>query len=204
MNIILNLPQEHFAACAFLRQSLALSLVHEYAVFSGPTNDNSAADVSARVDTFLSLAARDPDACATALREAARIGTTDQVYAAQATNLLVNISSRLLFDASVDIEVQDAAQEVLKVLFSEGAAEIIKKAIFVDLKRLYLPCSAATPLFSDKRIILQGSLLNLRAEDESLRDGQLTEDFDRWVLQVRNALYDANVSLIPVGFVRLS
>ncbi|KAL2035004.1 hypothetical protein VTO58DRAFT_100921 [Aureobasidium pullulans] len=192
MNILLALPQEHFAACAFLRQCLALSLIHEYAVFSGPTNDNSAADVSARVDTFLSLAARDPDACATALREAARIGTADQVYAAQATNLLVNISSRLLFDASVDIEVQDAAQEVLKVLFSEGAAEIIKKAIFVDLKRLYLPCSAATPLFSDKRIILQGSLLNLRAEDESLRDGQLTGDFDRWVLQVRNALYDVN------------
>ncbi|THY29528.1 hypothetical protein D6D00_03503 [Aureobasidium pullulans] len=191
MNIILDLPQEHFAACAFLRQSLALSLVHEYAVFSGPTNDNSAADGSARVDTFVSLAARDPDACATALREAARIGIADPVYAAQATNLLVNISSRL-FDASVDIEVQDAAQEVLKVLFSQGAAEIIKKAIFVDLKKLYLPCSAATPLFSDKRIILQGSLLNLRAEDESLRDGQLTEDFDRWVLQVRNALYDAN------------
>lgn len=152
----------------------------------------------------MSLAARDPDACATALREAARIGIADPVYAAQATNLLVNISSRLLFDASVDIEVQDAAQEVLKVLFSQGAAGIIKKAILVDLKKLYLPCSAATPLFSDKRIILQGSLLNLRAEDESLRDGQLTEDFDRWVLQVRNALYDANVSLIPVGFVRLS
>lgn len=152
----------------------------------------------------MSLAARDPDACATALREAARIGTADPIYAAQATNLLVNIASRLLFDASVDIEVQDAAQEVLKVLFSQGAAEIIKKAIFVDLEKLYLPCSAATPLFSDKRIILQGSLLNLRAEDESLRDGQLTEDFDRWVLQVRNALYDANVSLIPVGFVRLS
>ncbi|KAH0369828.1 hypothetical protein KCU65_g2939, partial [Aureobasidium melanogenum] len=192
MNIILDLPQDHFAACSFLRQSLALSLIHEHALFSAPTNDNLAADLTARIQTLALLAVRDPDACTTALREAARIGSTDSVYATQTKQLLVRISAKLLFDSDVDIEVRDAAQEVLINLLSQGAAEDVKRTIFKDLKQAYLPSSATTPLYSDKRLVLQGALLNFRAQDDSLRDDRLTTDLEHWVVQVRYALQDSN------------
>ncbi|KAH0008136.1 hypothetical protein KCU78_g11404, partial [Aureobasidium melanogenum] len=192
MNIILDLPRDHFAACSFLRHSLALSFIHEHALFSGPSSDNSSTDLTARIDTFALLALRDPDACTAALREAARIGSTDSVFATQTKQLLVSISAKLLFDSEVDIEVRDAAQEVLINLLSQGAAEDVKRTIFIDLKQLYLPFNATTPLYSDKQLILQGALLNFRAQDESLRDDRLTTDFERWVLQVRHALQDSN------------
>ncbi|KAG9563701.1 hypothetical protein KCU71_g6527, partial [Aureobasidium melanogenum] len=192
VNIILDLPRDHFAACSFLRQSLALSLIHEHALFSGPSTDNSAADLTARIDTFALLAKRDPDACTTALREAARIGSTDPVFATQTKQLLVSVSAKLLFDSEVDIEVRDAAQELLINLLSQGAAEDVKRTIFTDLKQLYLPSSATTPLYSDKQLILQGALLNFRAQDDLLRDDRLATDFERWVSQVRYALQDSN------------
>lgn len=194
MNIILDLPQDHFAACSFLRQSLALSLIHEHALFSGPSSDNSTADLTARINILALLAVRDPDACTTALRETARIGSIDPVYATQTKQLLVSISANLLFDGDVDIEVQDAAQEVLINLLSQGAAEDIKRTIFTDLKQVHLPPSVTTPLYSDKQLILQGALLNFRAQDDSPRDNQLTTDFEQWVAQVRYALQDSNVS----------
>ncbi|KAG9837049.1 hypothetical protein KCU98_g4087, partial [Aureobasidium melanogenum] len=192
MNIILDLPRDHFAACSFLRQSLALSLIHEHALFSGPSSDNSAADLTARIDTLALLAIRDPDACTTALREAARIGSTDSVFATQTKQLLVSISAKLLFDSDMDIEVRDAAQEVLINFLSQGAAEDVKRTIFTDSKQVYLPSSATTPLYSDKQLILQGALLNSRAQDDSLRDDRLTTDFEQWVSQVRYALQDSN------------
>ncbi|KEQ67672.1 uncharacterized protein M437DRAFT_38503 [Aureobasidium melanogenum CBS 110374] len=192
MNIILDLPRDHFAACSFLRQSLALSLIHEHALFSGPSSDNSAADLTARLDTLALLAIRDPDACTTALREAARIGSTDSVYATQTKQLLVSISAKLLLDGDVDIEVRDAAQEVLINLLSQGAAEDVKKTVFTDLKQVYLPSGVTTPLYSDKQLILQGALLNFRAQDHLLRDHRLTEDFEQWIVQVRYALQDSS------------
>jgi hypothetical protein len=194
MKVIMDLPQDHFAACSFLRQSLALSLIHEHALFSGPSKDNLAADLTARSDIFTLLAARDPDACATALREAARIMSTDSVYATQATELLVNISARLLLDDGVDIEVQDAAQEVLVNLLSQGAREEVKKIVLTPLEQSYLPPSATTPLFGDKRLILQGALLSFRAQDGMQLDGKLAIDLRVWVSEVRRALQDSNVS----------
>ncbi|KAG9564645.1 hypothetical protein KCU71_g5793, partial [Aureobasidium melanogenum] len=192
MNIILDLPRDHFAACSFLRHSLALSLIHEHALFSGPSSDNSAADLTARIDSLALLALRDPDACTAALREAARIGSTDSVFATQTKQLLVSISAKLLFDSEVDVEVRDAAQEVLINLLSQGAAEDVKRTIFTDLKHLYLPSSATTPLYSDKQLILQGALLNFRAQDDSLRDDRLKTYLEQWVSQVRYALQDSN------------
>ncbi|CAD0106145.1 unnamed protein product [Aureobasidium uvarum] len=189
LNMVLDLPPDHFAACSFLRQSLALSLIHEHALFSGLSKDNSSADMTARVETFKLLATCDPDACTTALREAAKIGASDLVYATETTELLVNVSAKLLFDESVDIEVQDAAQEVLVSLLSQGAVE--KNAIYTSFKGLYLPTSAATPLFGDKRHILQGALLNFRAQDDSLKDDRLTGDFGRWVSQPFDTRYAA-------------
>jgi hypothetical protein len=194
MKIIMDLPRDHFAACSFLRQSLALSLIHEHALFSGPSKDDLAADLTARSDIFTLLATRDPDACVTALREAARIGSTDSVYATQATELLVNISAKLLSHDGVDIEVQDAAQEVLVNLLSQDAGEEVKKIALTSLKRSYLPSSAITPLFGDKRLILQGALLNFRSQDELPVDDELARDFEAWVPQVRRALQDSNVS----------
>ncbi|KEQ95613.1 hypothetical protein AUEXF2481DRAFT_79436 [Aureobasidium subglaciale EXF-2481] len=188
MNILLNLPRDHFAACSFLRQSLALSLIHEHALFTGPSKSNTSADLTARVDTFSLLATRDPDACTSALRETARLGATNHVYAAQTTELLVAVAAKLLHDDDVDIEVQDAAQEVLVSFFSQGAADDVKKTFLVNLRTSYLPSNAATPLFGDKRLILQGALLNLRAEDESLRNEPLARDFGAWVVQVHGAL----------------
>jgi hypothetical protein len=173
---------------------LALSLVHEHALFSGPSKDNLAADVTARSDIFTLLATQDPDACVTALREAARIGSTDPVYATQATELLVNISAKLLSDGDVDIEVQDAAQEVLVNLLCQAAREEVKKVVLTSLKRSYLPSRAITPLFGDKRLILQGMLLNFRAQNGLRADAELTRDFEAWVPQVRRALQDSNVS----------
>jgi hypothetical protein len=196
MKAILDLPPDHFAACSFLRQSLALSLIHEHALFSGPSKDNLAADLTARSDIFTLLAARDPDACATALREAAKIMSTNSVYATQATELLVNISARLLLDNGVDIEVRDAAQEVLVNLLSQGGGEKVKKIVLTSLKQSYLPSSATTPLFGDKRLVLQGALLSFRAQDGLQSDGELTKDFELWVSQVRRALQDSNVSNI--------
>lgn len=196
MNIILDLPRDHSAACSFLRQSLALSLIHEYAVFSGPSNTNSSAELTGKLQTFALLAIRDPDACATALREAARISSIDPVYASQTAELLAKVSAKLLFEAEIaDMEVQDAAQEVLKALFSQGAANTVRGAIPRDLEKTYLPSSTATPLFSDKRLILQGALLNFRAEG-GLHTPSLAEDFKGWVWRVRNALQEANVSRI--------
>ncbi|KAI4724759.1 hypothetical protein E4T49_07502 [Aureobasidium sp. EXF-10728] len=192
LNMVLDLPADHFAACSFLRQSLALSLIHEHALFSGISKESSSADMSARIETFVLLAKRDPDACTTALREAARVGATDLVYAIETTELLVKVSAKLLFDESVDIEVQDAAQEVLVSLLSQGVVENAKTAILTNFKESYLPSSAATPLFGDKRLILQGALLNFRSQDDSLKDDQLTKDFGRWVAQVRHALQDSN------------
>ena len=197
MKIILDLPQDHFAASSFLRQSLALSLIHEYALFSGLSDDRSAADLRARLDIFALLASRDPDACTTALREAARIGSTDSVYATQTTELLVKVSANLLFNDAVDIEVQDAIQEVLVTLLSQGAEDEIKKIWFTDLEQPYLPSSAATPLFGDKRLILQGALLNFRVQDGSPGDSELTFKFETWVSQVRSALCDSNVGFEP-------
>ncbi|KAI5238409.1 hypothetical protein E4T43_07441 [Aureobasidium subglaciale] len=192
MNILLDLPQDHFAACSFLRQSLALSLIHEHALFTGPSKYNTSADLTARIDTFALLATRDPDACTSALRETARLGSTNHFYAAQTTELLVAVAAKLLHDDDVNIEVQDAAQEVLVSFFSQGAADDVKKAFLVNLKTSYLPSNAATPLFGDKRLILQGALLNLRAEDESLRNELLARDFGAWVVQVHDALRDIN------------
>ncbi|KAI5194462.1 hypothetical protein E4T38_09568 [Aureobasidium subglaciale] len=146
------------------------------------------ADLTARVDTFSLLATRDPDACTSALRETARLGATNHVYAAQTTELLVAVAAKLLHDDDVDIEVQDAAQEVLVSFFSQGAADDVKKTFLVNLRTSYLPSNAATPLFGDKRLILQGALLNLRAEDESLRNEPLARDFGAWVVQVHGAL----------------
>jgi hypothetical protein len=194
MKIILDLPRDHFAACSFLRQSLALSLIHEHALFSGLSKDNLAADLTERSDVFTLLATRDPDACVTALREAARIGSIDSVYASQATELLVNVSTKLLFDDNVDIEVQDAAQEVLVNSLSQGAGEEVKKIALMSFKRSYLPSTAVTPLFGDKRLILQGALLNYRARDGLPADDELAGDFEAWVPQVRRALQDSNVS----------
>ncbi|KAI4846217.1 hypothetical protein E4T44_05183 [Aureobasidium sp. EXF-8845] len=185
MKIVLDLPRDHFAACSFLRQSLALSLIHEHALFSGPSKNNTAADLTVRSDIFTLLATRDPDACVTALREAARIGSTNSVYATQATELLVNISAKLLSDNTLDNEVQDAAQEVLVNLLSQGAGEEVKKIS-------YLPSTAVTPLFGDKRLILQGALLKIQAHDQSSSDDALTRDFAAWVPQVRRALQDSN------------
>jgi hypothetical protein len=173
---------------------LALSLIYEHALFSGPSSDNSAADLTARIDTLALLALRDPDACTAALREAARIGSTDSVFATQTKQLLVSISAKLLFDSEVDVEVRDAAREVLINLLSQGAAEDVKRTIFTNLKQLYLPSSATTPLYSDKQLILQGALLNFRAQDDSLRDDRLKTYFEQWVSQVRYALQDSNVS----------
>lgn len=195
MNIILDLPQDHFAACSFLRQSLALSLIHEHAVFSGPSNKNLSEETSAKIETFASLARRDPDACATALRQAASIGSENAVYASQTTELLARISARLLFDdAIVDIEVQDAAQEVLRQLFSHGATDVVRSVIIGDLKSLSLPTSKVTPLFSDKRLVLQGALFNFKMEDESLQTTVSEPDFQEWVVEVRSALQESNVS----------
>ncbi|KAI5235931.1 hypothetical protein E4T42_09591 [Aureobasidium subglaciale] len=150
------------------------------------------ADLTARVDTFSLLATRDPDACTSALRETARLGATNHVYAAQTTELLVAVAAKLLHDDDVDIEVQDAAQEVLVSFFSQGAADDVKKTFLVNRRTSYLPSNAATPLFGDKRLILQGAFLNLRAEDESLRNEPLARDFGAWVVQVHGALRDIN------------
>ena len=195
MKVILDLPRDHFAACSFLRQSLALSLIHEHALFSGISKNTSTVDLTARLDVFTLLAVRDPDACATALREAARIGSTNSVYATQTTELLVNVSAKFLLDDGVDIEVQDAAQEVLVALLSQGAGEEIKKIFSTDSKQSYLPSSAATPLFGDKRLILQGALLNSRAQEGLPADSELTHQFETWVSQVHSALRDSNVSI---------
>jgi len=197
MKIILDLPQNHFAACSFLRQSLALSLIHEYALFSGLSEDRSATDLRARLDIFALLASRDPDACTTALREAARIGSMDSVYATQTTELLVDVSANLLFNDAVDIEVQDAAQEVLVTLLSQGAEDEINRTFSTDLEQPYLPSSAATPLFGDKRLILQGALLNFRVQGDLQADSELTRKFEAWVSQVRSALSDSNVGFEP-------
>lgn len=194
MKIILGLPQDHFAACSFLRQSLALSLVYEHALFNGPSGDNSVADLTARIDTLALLAIRDPDACTTALREAARIGSTDSVFATQTKQLLVSISAKLLFDGDVDIEVRDAAQEVIINFLSQEALKDINITILANSKQLYLPSGATTPLYSDKQLMLQGALLNFRTQDDSLRDDRLIKDFKQWVSQVRYALQDSNVS----------
>ncbi|KAK6007001.1 hypothetical protein QM012_006009 [Aureobasidium pullulans] len=192
MNIILDLPQDHFAACSFLRQSLALSLIHEHTLFSGPSGHSSTEDLTARIDALALLAVRDPDACTTALREAARIGSADPVFATQTKQLLIGASAKLLFDGNMDIEVRDAAQEALINLLSQGATEDVKATIFTDLKQLHLPSSATTPLYSDKQLILQGALLNFRAQDDLLRDNQLARDFVQWVSQLRYALQDSN------------
>jgi hypothetical protein len=194
MKVILDLPRDHFAACSFLRQSLALSLIHEHALFSGISKDNLSADLTARLDIFALLAVRDPDACSTALREAARIGSTDSVYATQTTELLANVSANLLSKKGVDIEVQDAAQEVLVTLLSLGAEEEVKKIFSTDPKQSYLPSSTTTPLFDDKRLILQAALLDSQAQDGPLADSGLTGDFEAWILQVRSALQGSNVS----------
>lgn len=194
MKLILDLPQDHFAACSFLRQSLALSLIYEHALFNGPSGNNSASDLTARTDTFALLAIRDPDACTTALREAARIGSTDSVFATQTKQLLVSISAKLLFDGDVDIEVRDATQEVIINFLSQEALKDIKGTTFTDSKQLYLPSGTTTPLYSDKQLMLQGALLNFRTRDDSLRDDRLTKDFKQWVSQVRYALQDSNVS----------
>lgn len=196
MNIILDLPQDHFAACSFLRQSLALSLIHEHALFNGSSGDSSVANLASRIDTLALLAIRDPDACTTALREATRIGSTDPVFATQTKKLLVSISAKLLFNGDVDIEVRDAAQEVLINFLSHGASADVKETIFTGSKQLHLPSSATTPLYSDKQLILQGALLNFRAQDDLPGDDQLITDFEQWVSQVRYALQDSNVSRI--------
>lgn len=198
MEVILDLPRDHFAACSFLRQSLALSLIHEHALFSGPSKDCSAAYLKARSDTLVLLATRDPDACTTALREAARIGFTDVVYATQTTELLVNVSANLLSDSGSDIEVQDAAQEVLVTLLTKGAVDEVKKIFSTVTGKSYLPSSAVTPLFGDKRLVLQGAMLDWRAQDALPADRELTTDFETWVSHVRSALQDSNVGYITL------
>ena len=196
MNIILDLPGDHFAACSFLRQSLALSLIHEHALFSGPSKDQLAANLTAKSDVFARLAIQDPDACTTALREAARIASTDSVYATQTTELLVNVSANLLLDSGVDNEVQDAAQEVLVTLLSQSAGDEVKQIFSTGFKQSYFPFSAATPLFSARRLILQGALLDLRVTDALSETSELAKDFEAWVSQVRSALQDSNVSFV--------
>lgn len=172
-------------------------------MFSGLSKDGVTAELLARLDIFALLAVRDPDACATALREAARIGSMDSVYATQATELLVNVSAKLLLDVAVDIEVQDAAQEVLVTLLSQGAGEEVKKIFCTGSQQSYLPSSSATPLFGDKRLILQGALLNFRAQDGTLADSELAKEFETWVAQVRSALRDSNVSILHLNFRKL-
>jgi hypothetical protein len=197
MNLILNLPREHFAACSSLRQSLALSLIHEYAIFSGPSNESTQADLQARISTFTQLAARDPDACTTALTEAARLCRIDSTYASQTMQLLAEVSISLLHNSDIiDMEVQNAAQEVLTTLFTSNKADVVQKIITQDTRKAYLPFDARTPLFSDKRLVLQGALLSIRAEDETLQTKELADAFSRWVLQVSNALQEMNVSLM--------
>jgi len=188
INNLLSLPASQSGAYSSLRESLAHAAIHEYAVFAG-----SSIDVEKTVEAFADLARADPDACATALQQAAKDCASQQRFAQSTADLLSKICAKLLFSLDIsDIEVQAAAQDTVLSLLEAGQTHVVRNVFCRDLKTLYLPHSAATPLFQDKRIVLQGALIGFRLAGAEVPDRSLPDDLQEWVLQVRNAAKEEN------------
>lgn len=138
----------------------------------------------------------DADACATTLVEAAKLCITSEKFRKLSGELLTRLSAKLLFasDRTVDLEVQAAAQDVLVALLNSQEVDAVEVALRGEAPSLYLPINAATPLFQDKRLVLQGALLELRFCRTEADDRSLSNDFEDWVRSIRSALHENNVS----------
>lgn len=183
---VLYSERADFAAHSALRQSLAHATIQEFACSSNPQSFTS----------LSALAKKDPDACASALFEAAKLCDGNNKYCQRTDELLLKLCAELLFDSNsiIDHEVQAAAQDVLLVLLNSEQSGDVQAVLRKEVETLHLPANAATPLFQDKRLILQGALLELRFDGAEVLNRSLPGDVADWVIAVKSALHDDNVS----------
>lgn len=185
-----------FAAHSAVRQSLAHATLQEGAYIR-----SSGGDGNDPFDALVKLAQSDSDVCTTVLAEASQLCKISERFRKLAGEVLTKICTKLLFDNEkpVDLEVQTAAQDSLVALLDSQQTETIQGVIREEVESLYLPINAATPLFQDKRLVLQGALLELRFAGAEVSERSLPQDFGDWMVSLKSALHEDNVSN-PVSF----
>ena len=190
LDALIHLEHNTFAAHSGLRQSLAHATLQE-AVYLHQGIESEALSCLVRL-----ARSPDADACAYMLVQAAKLCASHGKFRALASGLLTALSAKLLFDerASVDIEIQAAAQDVLLALFDSDQAGKVQQILQQVAQNLYLPINASTPLFQDKRMVLQGALLELRFCGVEATGRSLPDDFADWVMSLKPALHEDNVS----------
>lgn len=194
LSVLLDMKRDTFAASSALRQSLAHATLQEAAYLESLDQ----ADPESLIAIVNLAHSDDADACATMLVEAAKLCTSSERFRNLAGDLLTWVSINLLFDTIqvVDLEVQAAAQDVLLALLDSEQCDSVQEVLRSEVTSLSLPMNAATPLFQDKRMILQGALLDLRFAREETRGSSLPDDFANWVKLIQSALHEENVSNI--------
>lgn len=191
LNVILELPQGKHAAISSLRQSLAHLLISQIPLLQSDHDSNVNF-----VPTILSLAERDPDACATMLERAKRLCIDNRQFCELACPILSEICTAVLFQAyaATDLEVRAAAQDVILTLLDSQQAGMVRDTLSKKVDSLHLPADNATPLFQDKRLILQAALLELRMINEDQSGRSLAADLAEWTSMLEAALHEDNVS----------
>lgn len=194
MNALLVLDRDTFAACSALRQSLSHAALQENAYLQSTGNTDPA-----YLPSLLQLSTSDGDACTTMLIKAAKLCNTSDKFRSLSAELLSTLCTRLLFgqDASKDVEVQSSSQDVLLALLDSKQSATVQEVLRRDTDVLHLPNNAATPLFHDKRLVLQGALLELRFGGAEASGRSLSDDFKDWTVSIGEALHEDNVSVEP-------
>lgn len=177
----MNLTGNQFGAASALRQSLAHATLRESAILR--FKDKAA---PGHFNSLLRLASSDPDACTTMLQHALPLCRIQPRFYP-----LADLCSELLFhDDTLDLEVQAAAQGVLLTVLDSQS--IYMRQDPQQLHKL-LHLSATTPLQQDKRMVLQGVLLELGLNSRTAcGDEGLSGNFQSWIASVTTALHEDN------------
>lgn len=196
LDAVLELSQDVFAANSSLRLSLANLLISQI-----PSVHLERGNTAESIAIILKLAKRDPDACTTMLEQAKKLCTNSLRFLTLACRTLSEICTSVLFDSSAtsDLEVRAAAQDLILALLASHQAGTVRGILMLKTDRLRLPLDNATPLFLDKRMVLQAALLEFRLSDEDPSDRSLAADLQAWTLTLGAALHEDNVSISP-GF----
>ncbi|KAL1305789.1 hypothetical protein AAFC00_003953 [Neodothiora populina] len=187
---LFHLDRDTSAACSALRASLSDALLQEHAYLESIDKCN----LSDTRAALLGLADSDADACTTALISACTSCSNNPEFTRMSHKPLASVCASLLFDSAsyTDIEVQAAAQDVLISLLNSKEASAVQDILSDSTEGLYLPSNAATPLFQDDRLVLQGALLDLRLCGTDMTAQSLSTDFHAWINAVRAALHEDN------------